>query len=79
MYGWGTRQEISQVNNWAGRASLLDGCSDDFWALIKETGSQYVYIKQGAGKLQPVQLNSCAGLTVIYRKEGVYIYQVFWQ
>jgi hypothetical protein len=76
MYGWGTRQEISQVNNWARRASLLTGCSDDFWALIKETGSQYVYIKQGAGRLQPAQMNSCAGLTVIYRKEGVYIYQV---
>ncbi len=76
MYGWGTRQEISQVNNWARRASTLEGCTDDFWALIKETGSHYVYIKEGAGRLQPAQMNSCAGLTVIYRREGVFIYQV---
>jgi hypothetical protein len=76
MYGWGTRQDISQVNNWAKRASVLPGCTDDFWALIKETGIEYVYAKQGAGKLQPGQLNSCAGLMLIYGKEGVYIYQV---
>ena len=76
MYGWGTHQQIGQVNNWAKRASALAGCTDDFWALIQETGSQYVYVKQGAGKLQPDELNSCAGLIVIYRKQGVYIYQV---
>jgi hypothetical protein len=76
MYGWGTHQEISQVNNWAKRANVLAGCTDDFWALIQETGSQYIYIKQGAGKLQPDQLNTCAGLMVIYRKQGVFIYQV---
>ena len=76
MYGWGTHQEINQVNNWARRASVLAGCTDDFWALIKETGSQYVYVKQGIGKLQPDQLDSCAGLTVVYRKQGVFVYQV---
>ena len=76
MYGWGARQDISQVNNWAKRASVLPGCTDDFWALIKETGIEYVYAKQGTGKLQPGQLNSCSGLMLIYGKEGVYIYQV---
>ncbi|MDR3576628.1 MAG: hypothetical protein P4L50_22400 [Anaerolineaceae bacterium] len=76
MYGWGARPEINQVNAWARRASSLAGCTDDFWALIKETGSQYVYVKQGVGKLQPDQLNACSGLTVIYRKQGVFIYEV---
>jgi hypothetical protein len=76
MYGWGTRQEISQVNNWAKRASVLPGCTDGFWSLIKETGIEYVYVKEGTGKSQPAQLNSCAGLMVIYRKQGVFIYMV---
>jgi len=37
MYGWGTRQEIDQVNNWAKRVSVLPGCTEDYWAIIKET------------------------------------------
>lgn len=76
IYGWGPRWLVRQVNDWAGRALRLTGCTPAFWALADEAKLDYVYIKEGYGSLQPSALAGCERLLLVYRKEGVYIYEI---
>lgn len=73
-YAFGTSKDIQQVNNLAQQAELLNGCTDAFWKLVSDQHLTYIYLRQDRGNLQPDQLEGCAGIDLLYRVDGVYIY-----
>jgi hypothetical protein len=76
MYGYGDHTLIQTVNDRAQAASQLKDCTDDFWRLVKEAQLTYIYIKQGVGALQPENLSNCQNILPVYRKDGIYIFQI---
>jgi hypothetical protein len=76
LYSFADREYIEQTDRLAERASTLKGCTDDFWELVREQGVTHIYIKEGAGSLQPADLDACRGIEEIYRIGKVRIYRV---
>ena len=76
LYTLGETQDIARIGEWAQRASQLQTCDASFWALAQESGAQYVYVRQGQGSLQPDALAGCDGLLAVFRRGGVFIYEI---
>jgi hypothetical protein len=76
LYSFADRAYIDQTTDLAAEVSSLQGCTEDFWALVREQGVTYIYIKEGVGSLKPADLDSCRGLVEIYRIGKVRIYRV---
>lgn len=75
-YSWGAIDDMQRVNAWAKGVSELKDCTPEFWALVKSSAATYVYVRAGAGTLQPAALDACRGLKSVYRQAGVSIYQI---
>lgn len=76
LYSVGPRPYVQQINDWAKRATKVKGCTPEFWDLVRDAHLDYVYVRSGAGALQPEALTSCPGLRKVYQRAGVFIYQV---
>ena len=76
LYSFADRTTIDRINGLAEEVSVLKGCTEDFWKLVQAQGVTHIYIKEGAGALQPVDLDSCHGLEEIFRIGKVRIYRV---
>jgi hypothetical protein len=76
LYSFADRSYIEQTNLVAQQASLLTGCTREFWSLVQAQGVTHIYIKEGAGALQPAALDSCPGVVEIFRTGRVRIYRV---
>jgi len=76
LYVIGARDYVENINNYAESASQLQDCSPEFWDLIQEAGVTHIYLVEGRGSLQPEGLEGCAGLSLVYDKAGVFIYEV---
>jgi hypothetical protein len=76
MYGWGSRDEIQQVNRLAGTASQVTTCNNAFWKLVQQEHLTHVYVKAGVGGLSPYALAACVGLQRIYANGGVELWQI---
>ncbi|MGB9799378.1 MAG: hypothetical protein ACPLUL_04700 [Thermanaerothrix sp.] len=74
LYAWGDPEIAAQINRWAVQAAELKDCDEAFWLLVKEAELEYVYVREGVGRLQPAALNQCRGVVPIYRRQGVFIY-----
>ncbi len=74
--GWGPPEVVREYTGWAERASRVTGCDDAFWSLVKDTGLDYVYLRQGTGSLQPKALETCQGIASVYDQGGVFIYKI---
>lgn len=75
-YGYGSRESILTIADWAERGEKLTGCTPDFWALVRDARLTHVYVREGAGSLTPEALNQCAQLRRLYSNEGVFIYEI---
>jgi hypothetical protein len=67
---------VDQVNQWLERAGKLQGCSDDFWGLVKDAQLTHVYLHRGAGNLQPGALLNCPGISLLYQNDTVSVYSL---
>ena len=76
VYGWGSREEIRQVNLWASQAAELRACDAPFWGLVRAAGLTYVYVVEGRGQLQPQALAGCVGVRPVYASGKVHIYKL---
>ncbi|HJS29184.1 MAG TPA: DUF6541 family protein, partial [Anaerolineales bacterium] len=76
MYLLGERDYALQINGWGERAAQLQGCGAEMWALFEEAGLDFVYVKDGVGSLQAVQLDACPGLEEVYARDGVHIFEI---
>ncbi len=75
-YMWTDEEEYTQINAWAAKTAQLEGCTPDFWQMVREAGLTHVYLRQGRGTLQPDMLADCPRLRVIYSEGGVWIYEI---
>lgn len=76
LYTLGEAVTVRQINDWAQRASRLKACDAEFWELVEESGATHIYLREGQGSLQPSALTICSELALIYRRDGVFIYQI---
>jgi hypothetical protein len=76
LYSFSNPAFIDQVDDLAARVSTLKGCSEDFWSLVREQNVTYIYVREGAGSLQPGDLDSCQGVEEVFRAGSVRIYRV---
>jgi hypothetical protein len=67
---------VEGVNRWARATGNISGCSTEFWGVVDEALLTHVYLHQGKGKLQPSSLENCSGLSLVYRNEEVFIYEI---
>ena len=73
--GWGEDSYVRSFTETARQASAVNGC-EAMQALAVEAGLTHIYVKEGAGSLQPAALEDCPGMVLLYRKGGVYIYAI---
>mgnify|MGYP000318422463 CR=1 FL=1 len=76
LYTLGKAGEVQRINDWAERASRLSACDEAFRSLVQESGAAYVYLREGRGSLQPNALLNCADVVLIYRRGGVFIFEI---
>jgi hypothetical protein len=76
LYGMGESDYKNQVNTLAAQVSQVEGCTGEFWALVRSAGLTHIYVKQGAGSIQASHLEHCLGVDLVYEKDGVYIYRI---
>jgi hypothetical protein len=76
LYTLGKAEEVQRINDWAERASRLTTCDEAFQSLVQESGAAYLYLREGRGSLQPNAMLNCADVVLIYRRDGVYIFQI---
>jgi hypothetical protein len=76
LYSFADRAYIDQTNMLAAEVSQLQGCTEDFWALVRAQGITHIYIRESVGSLKPADLDKCRGLEEIFRIGKVRIYRV---
>ncbi len=76
LYAMGDQQYIDQVRDLAQRTSRLQGCTPEFWEIIRSAGIDYIYLSKDKGSLQPRNLENCPDLELIYAAGGIFIYRV---
>ncbi|GAP12267.1 hypothetical protein BECAL_03473 [Bellilinea caldifistulae] len=76
LYTLGDPEQVRQINQWAERASHLTTCDEAFWSLIDEGNLSFVYLREGRGSLQPAGLLNCPEVVLIYRRDGVLLFQL---
>jgi len=72
----GTAESRQQLNERSAAVSQAAGCDEGFWQVVEEADLTYAYIREGVGPLQPAALNHCPGVVNVYRRDGVYIYEI---
>ena len=76
LYVMGARDYVDQINTWAETTSQLKECSEEFWGLVQDTEITHIYLVEGRGSLQPEGLDGCEGISEVYEKGGVHIYEL---
>jgi hypothetical protein len=74
VYAWGTPEQTRKIDEDAGKAQQIKGCTPDLWALLDADKLDYVYLREGAGSLQPPAEGQCPELHVVYHQGSVWIY-----
>ena len=72
----GDEDFVHKTSNLGTRASSITECSEDFWSLVYDAGINYLYIKEGAGSLQPDALIACERVRQLTQIEDIHIYLV---
>lgn len=77
FYGFSPDAELrSQLRGWGEDAGDIATCSAEFWALVEEAELDWIYIREGAGSLQPEGLMGCEGVREVYGNESVHIFEI---
>lgn len=76
LYPMGDRTYVTRVNQLAEKASQMQGCTPEFWEVIRSEKIDYVYLTLGKGSVHPESLSECPGMARVYGQEGIFIYQV---
>jgi hypothetical protein len=76
LYAMGSSDYTNQVNAVAVKASQMEGCSPEFWQLVRDQGLTHIYLYQGRGSVHEEQFENCSGVVLEYEKDSVYIYHI---
>lgn len=76
LYAMGDRSYTDRVNSIARTASQLEGCSQEFWDLVRAQGLTHIYLVDGRGAVKADHFEGCQGVEMLYDKDGVSIYSI---
>lgn len=76
LYALGDSAYVNQVNDLAGRASQIKGCTPDFWDLVQEQGFSYIYLNGDRGSVRPNHLENCPDVELIFTNDNVFVYHI---
>jgi len=76
IYPSGGETYRARINNWARAALTFDACSEDFWVLMEEARLEYIYLKDGVGRLAAEDFAYCEGLLKVFDTDGISLFQV---
>lgn len=77
FYGFSPdKAQNQQLIHWGEAAAEITTCSPEFWALVKETDLDWIYLREGVGALQPAGLVGCEGIEEVYGNERVRVYSI---
>jgi hypothetical protein len=79
LYSMGDKQYVQQVNESARQASELQGCSPEFWDLVRRESVTHIYLNRDKGGLKAENLQNCPNLALVYQEGEISIYQVLGQ
>ena len=76
FYAYQPPETARQFQDWIAQAMTMKGCTPEFWRIASQANLTHVYVREGKGSLQPAALDSCPRLRLVYREEGVSIYEI---
>ncbi len=76
FYTEADRGYIQYIYDLAVRSTSVEGCSVDFWKLMRDGSYNYLYIREGKGSIQPYQLWNCPRVQQVYYQDGIFIYEI---
>jgi hypothetical protein len=76
IYIMGEPDYLERVLAYAQKASHLEGCTAEFWELVEDARLTHVYVNRSSGPVHPDPLRNCPGLTLVYEKDGIFIFEV---
>lgn len=77
FYGFSPDKDMtSQIRQWGERAATITTCDDAFWALVEETGADWVYVTKENGEIQSIDLINCHTLQLLYSSQSINIYKI---
>ncbi len=77
FYGFSPDRETNtQIRDWGEEAAAITTCDDAFWSLVDEANLDWIYIREGAGALQPEGLAGCEGVEEVYGNESMVLYRL---
>lgn len=79
LYNMGDEEYFQQVNEYARKSSELQGCSPEFWDLVRQTSVTHIYLNQAKGNLKAENLQNCPNLAQVYQEGEISIYQILEQ
>ena len=62
LYTLGDKATVDRITRQVKAASRLTTCDEAFWDLMKDAALTNLYIREGAGSLQPAGLEACPGV-----------------
>lgn len=74
LYTLGEKATVDRITRQVKAAAKLTTCDEAFWNLMKDATLTNLYIREGAGSLQPAGLEACSGVEPLYRRGGVFLY-----
>jgi hypothetical protein len=72
----GSAEYVQQVNQSAVKVSQIEGCTLEFWEMVRESRLTHIYLTQTQGSIRPDHLDECSGVELIYDVNGVYLFRI---
>ena len=69
-------EQVKKVMDWGKQAQAVTGCSDALWRLIDEASLTHIYTHDGIGRLSAPTLATCPGISQVYLKDGVGVWEI---
>jgi len=79
LYNMGDVDYFQQVNEYARQSSELQGCSPEFWDLVRQASVTHIYLNRAKGNLKAENLQNCPNLALVYQEGDISIYRVLEQ
>lgn len=75
IYGLGTRETKEEINLIVNSVIENQNNPDRIWEIMRDSGSQYLYIGKGGGILKPTLFLKNPKFETIYNQQGVWIFK----
>lgn len=76
IYAWGDGGDVIEMNTVSRRIANLNSCTAEFREIIHDQDISHIYIKDGIGSIQAINLSDCPDMEPLFSQDGVTIYAI---